>query len=146
MSRCYSRPYNRLAGQVCECLWLSRPACRRCPRSVGNKASFPPRSPRRLVLQGQKNSVVRSSREPPQVPAAAAQGPRPARPARPLSFCDLPLEGTSCSAQLGNKGHHSSRPSRGNAGCRARAVLLRQPQGSRQSGEDIPAKPAPACG
>lgn len=30
-------------------------------------------------------------------------GPRPARTARPLSFCDLPLEGTSCSPQQGNK-------------------------------------------
>lgn len=101
-----SRRYNRLVGQVCECLWLSRPACRRCPRSVGNKASFPPRSPQRLVLQGQETSVVRRAGEPSQVPAAAARGPVPARPAWPLSFCDLPLEGTSCSAQLGNKGHH----------------------------------------
>lgn len=124
-----------MVGRVCEPLWLSRSACRRCPRSVGNKASFPPRSPQRLVLQGQ-NSVVRIAR-------SAAGGPRPAGTARPLSFCALPLEGTSCSPQQGNKRSPSALDLRGKRGLQGQGMLLPQLQGSPRSGGGIPAKPAP---
>lgn len=133
-----------------ERLWLSRYTCCQRPHSAGNDGSFPPRSPRRLVLQG-GNSMVRSAKN-----TAGVQQPQPSTPPgqepkaelarpEPLSFCCLPLEGTSCSSQQGNKRSRLAPDLPGEKGnWWAVGMLLPQLQTCHQSKGDAPAKFGPA--